>query len=248
MEPVRRAQVAVIDDHLLVGRLVVRLLERAGYTAALAFEATLDKTWATVVQVAPELLLLDFDLGPQQSSMELLERAVEGGIPVAGFTGSDDQLEHAAYLEAGALAVVPKESGPADLVAMVELALAGHQLMSPADRHAALSRLRTHRAAQDRALAVFTTLTGRESETLQLIAEGYGAAEIAAEWDVALPTVRSHIRAVLTKLGVNSQLQAAAAARDSGWYERISTRASSILTMSKGMETGTIARRSGSTG
>jgi len=248
VEPLRRAQVAVVDDHLLIGRLVVSLLERAGYTASLAFGATADETWAEVEQVAPEFLLLDFDLGLQQSSLEILRRAVESGISVAGFTGSDDVLEHATYLEAGAAAVVPKGSGPAELVAMVELALAGHELMSPSDRHSALSRLRTHRAARNRALAAFATLTSREAETLQMITEGYGAAEIAGEWDVALPTVRSHIRAVLTKLGVTSQLQAAAAARESGWYETICGTASSILTMSKGMETGTIVRRSGSTG
>ena len=248
VDPLPRAQVAVVDDHVLVGRLVVGLLERAGYTAALAYGDSLEETWAAVEQVSPELLLLDFDLGPQQSSMDVLRRAVDSGITVAGFTGSDDVLEHAAYLEAGAGAVVPKGRGPSELVAMVELALAGHELMSAADRHAALSRLRTHRAARNRALAVFATLTSREAETLQMITEGRGAAEIADEWDIALPTVRSHIRAVLAKLGVTSQLQAAAAARDSGWYETISGTTSSILTMSQGMETGTIARRSGSTG
>jgi DNA-binding NarL/FixJ family response regulator len=248
VESVRPAQIAVVDDHLLIGRLVVGLLERAGYTASLAFGATDDETWAAVQQVAPELLLLDFDLGQQHSALEILRRAVDRGISVAGFTGSDDELEHAAYLEAGAGAVVSKSSGPAELVAMVELALGGHELMAPADRHTALARLRTHRAARNRVLARFATLTAREAETLRMITEGCGAADIAAEWNVALPTVRSHIRAVLSKLGVSSQLQAAAASRDSGWYGTITATASSILTMPRGTETGTIARRSGSTG
>ena len=74
-EPVKRARVAVVDDHLLIGRLVVGLLERAGYTASLAFGDNLDATWAKVEQIAPELLLLDFDLGPLQSSMEILQKA-----------------------------------------------------------------------------------------------------------------------------------------------------------------------------
>lgn len=247
-EPLKPSQVAVVDDHVLVGRLVVGLIERAGYSAELAFGDSIDATWANIVEVAPEFVLLDFDLGPGQSSHDLLERVVAAGIVVAGFTASDNRLEHASYLEAGATAVIPKGCGPADLIAVVELALAGEELMSPTDRHASLARLRKHREAQRAEAAVFATLTSRESETLQLIAEGLGAQDIAEQWQVALPTVRTHIRSVLTKLGLTSQLQAAARARDSGWYARISHSGSSILTMPTSGEAGTIARRSGSKG
>lgn len=247
-EPLARSQVAVVDDHVLVGRLVVGLLERAGYSAALALGESVEETWDKVQQIRPELILLDFDLGPHQSSFEILELAVSQGITIAGFTGSEDKLEQARYLEAGAAAIVPKDSGPSDLVAVVELALAGHELMASADRHAALARLRKHRELSRRQSAVFELLTHREEETLTLITEGFGAAEIAEQWQVSMPTVRSHIRAVLTKLGVTSQLQAAAIARDSGWYDRVSSAGSSILTMPRGGEAGRIARRSGSQG
>ncbi|NND02006.1 MAG: response regulator transcription factor [Acidimicrobiia bacterium] len=244
----QRAQVAVVDDHVLVGRLVVGLLERAGYSAALALGNSIEDTWANVVAIAPDILLLDFELGPNQSSFAILERAVEAGLTVAGFTGSDDRIEQARFLEAGAAAIVPKESGPSDLVAVVELAVGGNELMAPADRHAALARLRKHREASRREAAVFELLTQREAETLLMIAEGHGAAEIAELWQVSMPTVRSHIRAVLTKLGVSSQLQAAAMARNSGWYDSTTSQGSSILTMPYTAEPGTITRRSGSQG
>jgi DNA-binding CsgD family transcriptional regulator len=121
--------------------------------------------------------------------------------------------------------------------------------MSADERHSALSRLRKHRAQRRQTTALFESLTRREQEALCLIAEGHGAAEIAGLWEVALPTVRSHIRAVLAKLGVTSQLRAAAMARDSGWYENVLRDSeSSILTMPNVKETGTIARRSGSLG
>lgn len=246
-EVVSPVQVVIVDDHVLIGRLVVGLMERAGYTAAHVYNETLGATWAEVKSRSPSLVLLDFDLGPGNSSFELLERAVAAGMVAAGFTGSDDGVEHARYLESGAAVVVPKTCGPADLVAVVELALAGKEMMSPAERHAALSRLRKHRAAQAEALQVFSSLTAREAEALELITLGRGAQEIAELWDVTVPTIRSHIRSILTKLGVSSQLQAAAMARDSGWYDRI-VAASSILTMPTGSETGRIARQSGSQG
>ena len=246
-EVVSPVQVVIVDDHVLVGRLVVGLMERAGYTAAHVYSETLEATWSEIEQRSPSLVLLDFDLGPANSSIELLERAVGAGIVAAGFTGSDDVIEHARYLESGAAVVVPKASGPADLVAVVELALAGKEMMSPGERHAALSRLRKHRAAQTEALQGFSSLTAREAEALELITQGCGAAEIAERWDVSMPTVRTHIRSILIKLGVSSQLQAAAMARDSGWYDRIVS-ASSILTMPTGNEKGRIARQSGSQG
>lgn len=244
-ESIEPAQVAVVDDHLLVGRLVVGLIQGAGYSAELTFGDSVEDTWSLVMAAAPELILLDFDLGSMQSSFEILERAVEARITVAGFTASDDRLLEAAYLEAGAAVVISKACGPADLIALVELAVAGQELMAPADRHASLSRLRKTRETKRRETAVFSSLTVRESETLQLITEGYGASEIAATWDIALPTVRSHIRAVLSKLGVSSQLAAAAMARDSDWYAKVTSSASSILTMPTHGEAGTIARRSG---
>lgn len=248
-EPVDRVRVAVVDDHVLVGRLVVGLIERAGFSAALAFGDSLEQTWDAIESMAAEFILLDFDLGPSQSSLELLARAVAADVVVAGFTGSNDELEHAAYLEAGAAVVVSKGCGPADLVAVVELALTGQELMSPAQRHAALTRLRKHRATEQRELSRFAMLTGREEQVLKLLAEGHGAAGIAENWQVAMATVRSHIRAILTKLGVSSQLEAAALAHSSSWYAIISGQSpSSILTMSNEKETGRIARWSGSRG
>lgn len=246
-EVVSPVQVVIVDDHVLVGRLVVGLMERAGYTAAHVHGETLEATWSEIEARSPKLVLLDFELGLGNSSLELLERTVAAGIVAAGFTGTEDVIEHARYLESGAAVVVSKSSGPADLVAVVELALAGKEMMAPSERHTALSRLRKHRAAKAEALQAFSTLTARETEALELITQGLGAAEIAKRWDVSMPTIRSHIRSILTKLGVSSQLQAAAMARDSGWYDRI-VGASSILMMPTDKEKGRIARQSGSQG
>lgn len=246
---VESVDVVVVDDHILIGRLVVGLLERAGYSTAHAYAATSEETWDLVLGLSPRVLLLDFDLGPFHDARVILERAVHANIIVAGFTASDDRLEQAAFLETGASVVVGKHCGPADLVAVVELALAGEELMSADERHSALSRLRKHRARRRKVMARFELLTRREQETLRLITEGHGASEIAGIWDVSLPTVRSHIRAVLAKLDVSSQLRAAAMARDTGWYEdQWMASESSILTMPKVVEKGTIARRSGSQG
>jgi DNA-binding NarL/FixJ family response regulator len=56
-------------------------------------------------------------------------------------------------------------------------------------------------------------LSRREREVLELLAEGQRAAAIAARLVVSMPTVRTQIRSILTKLEVSSQLEAVALLR-----------------------------------
>jgi DNA-binding CsgD family transcriptional regulator len=59
-------------------------------------------------------------------------------------------------------------------------------------------------------------LTGRELEVLGGLARGRDAGRIAAELGISLHTTRDHIRALLAKLGVHSQLEAVVAAERLG--------------------------------
>jgi len=60
----------------------------------------------------------------------------------------------------------------------------------------------------DGSSAAVPELTARQHETLSLLAEGLGTAEIAARLGVADETARNHIRALLRQLGVHSRLEA----------------------------------------
>jgi len=54
-----------------------------------------------------------------------------------------------------------------------------------------------------------TTLSGRETEVLRLIARGRANKEIAAELTIGEKTVKTHVSSILNKLGVGSRTQAA---------------------------------------
>jgi two-component system nitrate/nitrite response regulator NarL len=75
-------------------------------------------------------------------------------------------------------------------------------------------------APQRQRLAPFEQLTVREHEVLLALTLGHSAEEIAEAHYVSITTVRSHIRSILTKLGVNSQLAAVALAVRAGWTAR----------------------------
>lgn len=96
-----------------------------------------------------------------------------------------------------------------DLVRALDGRLSGGS--PPRDPGALLAALR-HREREAR---LFALLTEREQQVLSALVAGEGAADMAAGWRVSLATVRSHIRAVLAKLGVSSQLGAVALAHRS---------------------------------
>lgn len=69
-------------------------------------------------------------------------------------------------------------------------------------------------------LALFARLTSRECDILAGLSAGKSAEQLAAEHVVSLATERSHIRGVLEKLDVNSQVAAVALAWRLGWPQR----------------------------
>jgi DNA-binding NarL/FixJ family response regulator len=59
-------------------------------------------------------------------------------------------------------------------------------------------------------------ITPRQAEILQLLAQGYSTAQIAAELHLAVPTVRNHIQLLLQALEAHSRVEAIAFARRDG--------------------------------
>ena len=59
------------------------------------------------------------------------------------------------------------------------------------------------------------------AETLRALARGVSVPALALEWYVSEATVRTHVRSILTKLGVSSQLAAVAAALRTGWLDLV---------------------------
>ena len=99
------------------------------------------------------------------------------------------------------------------ILAMVK----GEQLLSEFRRNELLHLFRTHRVDRDNRFMPFESLSRREGEVLCLLMEGHSVAKIAESSFVSIGTVRTQVKAILRKLGVNSQAAAVALAYRSGW-------------------------------
>jgi DNA-binding NarL/FixJ family response regulator len=211
-------RILIVDDHpLIVMGLKVALVARGCQV-----ETTSGPTAAAVIALAhsfqPDCVVLDVHLGDQVGSgVDLIGPLCEIGAAVVMLTGETDRFLLASCLEAGAQGWIGKGSGLDEVVEAIADVGAGRSLFGCAAQETMLDELRAHRASRGRALARFELLTSCEQRVLGALIEGSSAEQIAEAHFVALATIRSHIRAVLHKLGVRSQLAAVAKARRAGW-------------------------------
>ncbi|NGO80084.1 response regulator transcription factor [Streptomyces sp. YC504] len=117
-------------------------------------------------------------------------------------------------LRAGADGFLLKRARPAEIVHAVRLVAEGESLLFPAAVRSLAAEYGSEpaRAALERA-----ALTEREAAVLRLMARGMSNAEIAADLVVGAETVKSHVSAVLAKLGARDRTQAVIAAYESGF-------------------------------
>ncbi|GGU15693.1 LuxR C-terminal-related transcriptional regulator [Lentzea flava] len=203
------ATLVIGDDHRLFADALGTVLIQQGFTV-LAIEAALATTIAAVAQTRPDLCLLDrhFADGEGTRAIADVRRAGGGVTKVIMLTADHDPEGMGFAMASGAAGYVHKSCGLAALVAAIRRAYAGDavELLSPPP---------VRRAPHGRDMDVIrlaSFLTHRERQCLALLADGYGTAAMAQRLGVSTATVRTHVQAVLTKLGVHSRLQAASLA------------------------------------
>ncbi|MFI6644129.1 response regulator [Streptomyces sp. NPDC050504] len=128
-------------------------------------------------------------------------------------TFENDEFVYEA-LRAGADGFLLKRSRPAEIVNAVRVVAEGESLLFPAAVRSLAAEYGSSgaRAAMERA-----ALTEREGAVLRLMARGLSNAEIAAKLIVGTETVKTHVSAVLSKLGARDRTQAVIAAYESGF-------------------------------
>lgn len=160
----------------------------------------------------PNLVLLDLHLG-SIDSLDLIPALRATGSQVLMVSGSNQEPQLVAALALGTLGWVRKTQPFEQLLAAVIEALHGRTIF-PSARHDELAAQGRERLAMERETrARVARLTPREREVLVALSEGRTVQQIAEEQFVSVATVRSHVQAILTKLGVSNQLAAVALAR-----------------------------------
>ena len=217
MEP-NPVDVLLVDDHDLLAESLALTIRSEGFAVGRGRGATVDETIELARAASPRVVLLDLDLGPELGSgADLIPAMKETGAQVVMLTGVTDRVELARCVEAGADALTSKADSFEAVLAVVRRALEGDEVMRPDEREALLAELREARRSEEARLGPFAALTDREQRVLGCMMAGQKAETMAEELFVSLATIRTHVRSVLQKLGVNSQLAAVVMAERAGW-------------------------------
>ena len=167
---------------------------------------------------APDVVLMDVEFKGPMSGIEGARRIKEVAprTAVVIMTAHEDERLLVDAVEAGACGFLKKSEGTKELVGVVKAAAAGDFLIDRSELARLLPEVAKDRASRREANLLLDQLTDREREILQLLAEGLRNEEIAAQLFISAQTVQTHIRNVLSKLGVHSKLEAVIFAAKNG--------------------------------
>ncbi|MFE6281466.1 response regulator [Streptomyces sp. NPDC057877] len=212
--------VLLVDDEPLV-RAGLRAVLEAQPDIEVVGEAADGAAVITLVRrLRPDVVAMDVRmplLDGIEATRAVLRTVDEPPKILVVTTFENDEYVYEA-LRAGADGFLLKRARPAEIVHAVRLVAEGESLLFPASVRQLAAEYgdgggnRAARAALERA-----RLTEREAEVLRLMARGLSNAEIAARLVVGTETVKSHVSAVLAKLGARDRTQAVIAAYESGF-------------------------------
>ena len=202
----RPIRVFILDDHELVRRGLTDLLTTTSDMIIVGEAATAADALHRIPAAAPDVALLDARL-PDGSGIDVCRevRSSNEHVRCLILTSYDDDEALFAAVMAGASGYLLKQIGGNNLVEGIRQVAAGRSLLDPAVTQKLLDRLR-HPVEPD---PVAGSLTAREREILDLIAEGCTNRQIGERLFLAEKTVKNYVSGLLTKLGMQRRTQAA---------------------------------------
>ena len=196
----------IVDDHPVVRQGIRALLEREMPGVEVVDAATPAAALA-LNDKHPDVVVID----PSSAGAEVeklvgdLRRTLDSAIVV--FTGNSGPRLLADALKAGVKGYVRKDSPPEDLVRAIQAAQSGEFYVDPALSSTIVLE------EGDR------TLTVRQREILQMLADGMQTEAVARRLGLSTETVRTHTKRILAKLHADTRTQAVAIAIRNGLIE-----------------------------
>ncbi|ADB34694.1 two component transcriptional regulator, LuxR family [Kribbella flavida DSM 17836] len=174
---------------------------------------------ALIDRESPDVVLMDIRM-PGMDGLTATEavRARPGAPEVVILTTFDADEHVLRALRAGAAGFVLKDTPPAEIVESVRRVANGQPVLSPTVTQRLITRVAA--SGQDdrrnRATARLAALNAREREIAVAVGEGKSNAEISATLYLSVPTVKTHVSRILTKLDFNNRVQIALLVHDAG--------------------------------
>lgn len=190
-------RVLVVDDHPVVRRGLVTLLEEAPDVLVVGQAENGHEALAVFRQQQPDVALMDLRM-PEMDGVATIA-AICTEFPAARIivlTTYDGDEEIYRALRAGAKGYLLKDAEPDTLINAIHTVHSNQQYIPPKVAAKLVQRMN------------YPELSQRELEVLQLVAQGMSNLEIGVALNISEGTVKSNINRILSKLGVKDRTQA----------------------------------------
>jgi len=214
-------RIFLVDDHSLCRSGLTELLEGRGGMKVVGATGQPELVLPMLRREQADLLVLDLRLAQTDGLSLLRQLRVEGcDIPVVILTMSAAEDDLAAALRAGVKGYLLKDMEPEAVIESIGRAARGELVVAPA---MAAKLAQMWQSGQNRQKGpqapngqkgtskrdLVATLTEREREVLEQVAQGKSNKAIAQVLDISHNTVKLHVRHIMAKLGLNSRVEAA---------------------------------------
>ncbi len=205
-ETEQHVRIFLLDDHEVVRRGIAELLGAVPGFEIVGEAGTVEQALARVLAAKPDVAVLDARL-PDGSGIDVC-REIRSALPNTYcliLTSYDDQDAVLSSVLAGASGYVLKEVRTSGLVDAIRQVALGRSLIDPAVIAQVMDRVREGSPTDSR----LSSLTQREREVLDLIADGLTNRQIGERMFLAEKTVKNYVSSLLGKLGMERRTQAA---------------------------------------
>ena len=211
MQPIK---VAIVDDQQLIRSGLSMLINSRDDLRVTGEAANGQEALSSAHVVAADVVLMDVRMPVMdgiQATVQLLDRNDQLKIIMLTTFDLDEYALDA--IDAGASGFLLKDAPPEQLLAAIDSVYHGDAVIAPSTTKRLLEHLVTPKRATSSSnhtteMAALASLTAREREVLEAMADGLSNAEIAEKLFVSATTVKTHVGRVLTKLGARDRVQA----------------------------------------
>ena len=222
LETILPVPVLIVEDEGLIQERLRNILAELGYdNDGLIFAKNLKEAFLHIEQQHISLALVDLGL-PDGNGIELIEklRAQDSSALILVISAWSTQESLFSAIKAGATGYVLKERDDAEVLLSIRSILRGGAPIDPFIAQEILKQISASviTAAKDgKSLdSEVALLTNRETEILDLVAQGMSNKEIAEQLFVSKYTVESYIKHIYRKLSVTKRTKAVSTARSLG--------------------------------
>ncbi|WFE37334.1 response regulator transcription factor [Micromonospora sp. WMMD998] len=210
-------RIVVVDDQDLVRGGFAMILDAEPDLTVVGEAADGLEALRVVAEKQPDVVVMDIRMEGPIDGIEATRRicaTTDARVLILTTFDVDEHVHDA--LRAGANGFLLKTMRRAELVEAVRVIAKGEALLAPTVTRRVIADLLRRPRGAVRPAARLDELTGRERETLSLVARGLSNAEIAARLTVSDHTVKTHVSNVLAKLGLRDRVQAVVFSYEAG--------------------------------